>query len=61
MRMLSVALLVIFSLVSIGCAVTLQPSQQGEWSGSSFHNPNHKVTKDVREAKKSPDEEAPSK
>ena len=61
MRMLSFAFLVIFSLVSIGCAVTLQPSQQGEWSGSHFHNAKYKVTKDVREVKKSPDEEAPSK
>jgi len=32
--------------MSAGCAVTLQPSVQGEWS--KMHNDKDKVTKDAR-------------
>lgn len=52
MRLLSAFLLAIFSFLSIGCAVTLQPSQQGEWSGSNFHNSKYSTSKDVRAAEK---------
>lgn len=50
MRILaSTVVMSLFSL-TIGCEVILQPSQQGEWSDSNFHNPKYKVTKDIRES-----------
>jgi len=45
MRILAAILLTIFSFLSIGCAVRLQPAAQGEWS--NFHNPKHEVSKDA--------------
>jgi hypothetical protein len=56
MRILAATIAFSFSSLTIGCEVILQPSQQGEWSDSNFHNPKYKVTKDVREA---PEEEKP--
>jgi len=35
-----------------GCGVHLQPAVQGEWS--NFHNPSHKISKDVREEAQKP-------
>lgn len=54
MRLLSAALLAVFCFLSIGCAVTLEPSQQGEWS--NYSNSKHKISKDVREERKAPAE-----
>jgi hypothetical protein len=45
MRIIAVIAIAIISFLSIGCAVRLQPPQQGEWS--NFHDPSHKVTNDV--------------
>jgi hypothetical protein len=45
MRILAAIVLVTFSILSVGCAVILQPAQQGEWS--DFNNPKYKVSKDV--------------
>jgi hypothetical protein len=50
MRTFAASLVMTFSSLSIGCDVILQPSQQGEWSDSNFHNPKYKITKDVRES-----------
>ncbi len=57
MRILAVLAVVIFSMLSVGCAadgVMLQPPVQGDWS--NFHNDKHQVSKDVREAEKPPAE-----
>ena len=51
MRVLAVIVVAIVSLLSVGCAadgVHLQPPVQGEWS--NFHNDQHKISSDVREA-----------
>jgi hypothetical protein len=51
MRIWAGIVVVIFSILSVGCTadgVMLQPGQQGEWS--SFKNDKHKVSKDVRES-----------
>ena len=48
MRSLAATIVLTYSSLTIGCEVILQPSQQGEWS--DFHNPKHKITKDVRES-----------
>ena len=45
MRIFAVIAIAIFSLLSAGCDVRLQPSQQGEWS--DYHDNAHKVTNDV--------------
>ena len=47
MRIFAVILIGVFSFLSAGCDVILQPSQQGEWSDSNLHNPNYKVTHDL--------------
>ena len=47
MRTMAATLVFTFSSLTIGCEAILQPSQQGEWS--DFHNPKHKISKDVRE------------
>jgi hypothetical protein len=49
MRSLALLVLAAFCLISVGCAVKLQPSVQGEWS--KMHNDKDKVTKDVRDAR----------
>ena len=57
MRVLAVIVLAIVSMLSVGCAaggVRLQPPVQGEWS--NFHNDQHKVSNDVREAAEKPNE-----
>ena len=46
MRSLALIVLAAFCLISVGCAVTLQPSVQGEWS--NMHNDKHKVSMDAR-------------
>ena len=51
MRIVATVALVAFSIFTVGCAVKLQPAQQGEWS--NFHNPSHKISKDVLEEKSS--------
>lgn len=51
MRILALIVVAIFSILSVGCTsegVMLQPAQQGEWR--DFHNDQHKVSKDVKEA-----------
>jgi hypothetical protein len=58
MRTLAATIVLSFSSLTIGCEVILQPSQQGEWSDSNFHNPKYKVTKDAREA--SEEEKSPA-
>ena len=45
MRLRAAILLAIFSFLTIGCAVRLQPAAQGEWA--NFDNPKHKVSKDA--------------
>ncbi len=57
MRIVAALALLTFSILSVGCAVTLQPSQQGEWS--NFHNAKHKVSKDAA-AEKAPAEKPPA-
>ena len=55
MRILAVAVMVIFSILSVGCTadgVMLQPPVQGEWS--NFHNDQDKVSKDARESTEKP-------
>jgi len=54
MRTLALLALATFCLATIGCAVRLQPSQQGEWS--NFHNDKDKVTADARKAPEHPAE-----
>ncbi len=46
MRIFAVIAVVLFSLLSAGCDVVLQPPQQGEWS--DFHDKAHQVTNDIR-------------
>jgi len=46
MRILVTILVIVFSLVSLGCGPVLQPPVQGEWS--NFHNDKDKVSKDAR-------------
>jgi hypothetical protein len=45
MRIFAVIVLGIVSLLSVGCAVRLQPSVQGEWS--NFRDTKHKVSMDA--------------
>jgi hypothetical protein len=45
MRILPAIVLVVLCLTSMGCAVRLQPAQQGEWS--NFQDANHKISKDA--------------
>jgi len=47
MRIFAVILIGVFSFLSAGCDVILQPAQQGEWSDSNLHNPNYKATHDL--------------
>jgi hypothetical protein len=56
MRILTIIVLGIFSLLSVGCedGVMLQPSQQGEWS--NFHNTKHQVSKDAQPSAEKPAE-----
>lgn len=54
MRTLALMALAVFSLVSLGCAVKLQPAQQGEWS--NFHNDKDKVSADARKSAEHPAE-----
>lgn len=58
MRILGAIVLVIFSVLSVGCTadgVMLQPPVQGEWS--NFQSDKNQVSKDAREAgKKAPAE-----
>ena len=55
MRKLAVAVLVVFCFLSVGCAVQLQPPQQGEWD--NFHSDKHKVSADAKpSAEKQPAE-----
>lgn len=56
---ISVAILVIVvSLVSLGCGPVLQPPVQGEWS--NFHNDKAKVSKDAQPAEQKPEEPKPA-
>lgn len=48
MRMFAATALVIFTLLSVGCSVILQPPQQGEWS--NFHDKADQNTNDVKPA-----------
>ena len=55
MRTLALAVVAIFSILSVGCTadgVMLQPPVQGEWS--NFHNDQDKVSKDAREPSEKP-------
>ena len=45
MRIFAVIVLGIVSLLSVGCAVRLQPSVQGEWS--NLQDSKHKISKDA--------------
>ena len=45
----------IVSLLSVGCAVILQPAQQGEWS--NFHDEKDKVSKDAQPSTEKPKSE----
>jgi len=45
MRILPIIVLAFVVLTSLGCAVRLQPAQQGEWS--NFNSAQHKVSKDA--------------
>ena len=53
MRILAVLVLAVFSLISAGCDVKLQPSLQGEWA--SVHNDKDKVSKDARPHEETPE------
>jgi hypothetical protein len=55
MRILAVIVIGIVSLLSVGCAVRLQPSQQGEWS--NFHDEKDKVSKDAQPPTEKPKSE----
>jgi hypothetical protein len=55
MRILAVLVVVIFSILSVGCTadgVMLQPPVQGEWS--NFHNDKKQVSADAREESEKP-------
>ena len=55
MRILAVAVIAIFSILSVGCTedgVMLQPPVQGEWS--NFHNDKNQVSADARESAEKP-------
>jgi hypothetical protein len=52
MRILPAIVLVVLCLTSMGCAVRLQPAQQGEWS--NFQDANHKVSKDAATSAEKP-------
>jgi len=54
MRTLAVTVLVLFCFVSFGCAVRLQPAQQGEWS--NFHNDKNRISEDARKSGEHPAE-----
>jgi hypothetical protein len=54
MRILAGIVLVVFSLLSVGCAVHLQPPQQGEWS--DFHSDKDKVSEDAKPKTEKPAE-----
>jgi hypothetical protein len=53
MRIWAVIAVAIFSFVTLGCGVRLQPAVQGEWS--DVHNDKDKITQNAR-----PDAEKPS-
>ena len=55
MRILAVIVIVIVSFLSVGCAVRLQPSQQGEWS--NFHDQKDKISKDAQPPAEKPKSE----
>ncbi len=60
MRILAVIVVVIFSILSVGCTadgVMLQPAQQGEWQ--NFHNDKKQISKDARESAASESSEKP--
>lgn len=46
MRIPALIVLAVFSLLSVGCDVKLQPALQGEWS--NVHNDKNKISKDAR-------------
>jgi hypothetical protein len=46
MRILALIVITVFSLVSLGCEVRLQPAVQGEWS--NVHNDKDKISKDAK-------------
>jgi len=46
MRMFAVLAVIFLSLFSAGCAVTLQPAQQGEWS--DFSDKSHQISNEVQ-------------
>jgi hypothetical protein len=55
MRVLAASIVMIFSILSVGCAadgVMLQPPVQGEWS--NYHNTNHQISEDMRESAEKP-------
>jgi hypothetical protein len=55
MRVLAVLIVMISSILSVGCAadgVVLQPPVQGEWS--NYHNGTHQISMDVRESAEKP-------
>jgi hypothetical protein len=55
MRIWAVILVAVFSFVSLGCGVRLQPPVQGEWS--DFHNDKDKITQDARQEAEKPSPE----
>lgn len=54
MRILAAVVVIVFSLLSVGCedGVIIQPPQQGEWA--NFHNDKHKVSKPSTEPEEKP-------
>ncbi|HYL78995.1 MAG TPA: hypothetical protein VEU96_32690 [Bryobacteraceae bacterium] len=53
MRKLALVVLAIFSFLSAGCDVKLQPALQGEWA--NVHNDKDKVSKDARPHEEKPE------
>jgi hypothetical protein len=53
MRIFALIVVAIFSFLSLGCALKLQPSAQGEWS--SYHDSKDKISKDARPQEKQPE------
>jgi len=53
MRIVALIVVAVFSFLSLGCAVRLQPSVQGEWS--NFHNDKNKISKDARAEETQPE------
>jgi hypothetical protein len=55
MRIWAVILIGVFSFLSVGCDPILQPSQQGQWSDSNFHNPKDKVSHELERSAEPPE------